>query len=268
MKKLTGFLLILCVSSSIAHAGGVPPFTTPLWRTFIDGLKAEFQADSDSTTFFQVKDASGTVIFTIDTTNGNTFIGDGGDSDYVKIDKQGHMTFIGHAGVPYGSMYLHEGAVNIDISAAGQGTYVKVTGLTAGQYHDVTLNSDAFNVDQIGVYKVTWSLSGDSQGNNKIYEVDLFVNGVEQSDGSAREEFGAIGSLSSFGSSAIIPIYDTTHDIDLRMKEPGGGGGTDFDIFHASFNIFQLAGSSAIAPENVIYAGEDVIYAAEQVVYP
>lgn len=141
---------------------------------------------------------------------------------------------------PYGSLYLHEGAENVDISAVGQGTYVKITGFTTGMTYDLTVNSDAFNVNRPGAYKVSWSVSGDSQGNNKDYEVDIFVDGVEQADGSGRREFGAAASLGSFGSSGFINVTDTSHDIDLRMKEIGAGAGTDFDIFNMSFNILRI----------------------------
>jgi hypothetical protein len=141
---------------------------------------------------------------------------------------------------PYGSLYLHEGAQNIDISTAGQGVYVKITGFTTGKLNRVTINSDAFNVQEIGTYKADWQVSGDSQGNNKDYEVDVFVNGVEQDDGSARRAYGAAGSLGSMSGTAVIDVTSTSHDIDIRMKETGAGAGTDFDIFNMNFNIFRL----------------------------
>jgi hypothetical protein len=68
MKK---FLLALLLCNIACGQGtSVFPYTTPLWRTFLDGTTAEFQADSDSTTFFQVLDADGgTPILNIDSTN-------------------------------------------------------------------------------------------------------------------------------------------------------------------------------------------------------
>ena len=164
-------------------------------------------------------------------------------ANYLSILADGAPVFVGTSGLCYGSLYLHEGADNVDISTAGQGVYVKITGFTSGLTNNVTINSDAFNVGYVGVYKVNWKVSGDSVGNNKIYEVDIFVNGVEQSDGSGRKEFGALGSLGELSGSAIIDITDTAHDIDIRMKEPGAGVGTDFDIYHLNFNIVQIGGT-------------------------
>lgn len=160
------------------------------------------------------------------------------------IDLANDLIFTGAGeGLCYGSLYLHEGAANVDISTAGQGVYVKITGFDAGLMNNVSENSDAFNVGKVGVYKVDWSVSGDSAGNNKIYEIDIFVNGVEQSDGSARKEFGSLGSLGVMSGTAILDITNTGHDIDIRMKEPGAGAGTDFDIFNMSFNIVQIGGT-------------------------
>ena len=141
---------------------------------------------------------------------------------------------------PRGSLYIHEGAQNVDISGAGQGVYVKIAGFTSGLVKNVTINSDAFNVGKIGVYRTFWQISGDSQGNNKDYEIDIFVNSVEQPDGSARREYATLASLGSMSGAGHINITDITHDIDIRMKEIGGDGGTDFDIFNMNFNIERI----------------------------
>lgn len=163
--------------------------------------------------------------------------------NYLSVLSDGDIVFVGTAGLCFGSLYLHEGTANVDISTAGQGVYVKVTGFTTGLLNNVTINSDAFNVGHVGVYKVNWKVCGDSVGNNKTYEIDIFVNDVEQHDGSARREFGASGSLGELNGSAILDITDTAHDIDIRMKEPGVGAGTDFDIYHLNFNVVQIGGT-------------------------
>lgn len=142
----------------------------------------------------------------------------------------------------YGSQYIHEGAVNVDISAVGQGVYVKIITFTAGLTNGVEINSGAFNVNSVGTYKAEWQISGDSAGNNKDYEVDVFINGIEQDDASARRDYGGSGSLGSMSGTGIFQITDTSHDIDIRVKEIGGAGGTDFDIFNMNFNILQIGG--------------------------
>jgi len=167
--------------------------------------------------------------------------GDGG-KNYLLGDGVGNLTYHGTAGVPYGSLYIHEGTVNVDISGAGSGVYVKITTLGAGLMNGVTENSDAFNVGTVGVYKVDWQVSADSQGNNLTYELDIFVNGVEQADGSSRRKFGAAADYGSMSGTSILDITNTGHDIDLRIKEIGGSG-TDIDIFNLNFNIMMVGGT-------------------------
>ena len=163
-----------------------------------------------------------------------------GTGKQIVVTDDGDGTVTLSTPIPYGSLYLHEGAANVDISTAGQGVYVKITGFTTGLTNNVTINSDAFNVGYPGVYKVNYKVSGDSAGINKTYEVDIFVNNVEQHDGSGRKEFGAAGSLGEISGSAILDITSTAHDIDIRLKEPGAGAGSDFDIYHLNFNIIQI----------------------------
>ena len=164
--------------------------------------------------------------------------GDGTNDTVIAPD--GMLSFVGTAGLTFGSMYVHEGAVNVDISAAGADTYVKVTGLTTGHLNNVTINSDAFNVGVIGHYKVDWQMSADSQGNNLTYEADLFVNGVEEPDGSSRRKFGAAADFGSMSGVAVIEVTNVAHDIDLRIK--GVSNSTDIDIFNMNFNIVQIGG--------------------------
>ncbi len=235
---------------------------TPAYEIHIQDAAAPTILLDDTTnncvTFFQAGDTIGRIgtvsnhEFRIQTnssdrigiTNGGvTNIGDAGVANYVSIEADGDTVFVGGAGLCYGSMYLHDAAVNVDISAVGQGTPVKVTGLLAGLTHNVTINADAFNVDYIGVYKVDWQMSGDSQGNNITYDFHIYVNGVEQDGGSGHREFGGVGSLGSISGTGLIDVTDTGHDIDIRITEPGGGAGTDFDIDDLNFNITQIGGT-------------------------
>lgn len=166
----------------------------------------------------------------------------GNDNDHLVADStQASGVKWTSAVIPnYGSMWLHEVDQLVDISGAGQGVYVKVTGWTEGEISGTTFANDAFTTNQIGTYKLDWQVSGDSQGVNKVYEFDIFVNGSEIDDGSARRSFGSVGSQGSMSGTAVFRITDIAHEIDLRVKEPGAGAGTDFNIFAANFNIIRL----------------------------
>ncbi len=177
---------------------------------------------------------------------GGLHVGGASDPGTDNLVVDGDTYWLGDgSGLPYGCLYVHEGAVNVDITGAGgTGIYVKITGLGAGLMNGgVSENSDAFRVTRVGVYKITWQISGDSQGASKDYEVDIFLNGVEQPQGSARKEFGGAAVLGSLSGTAIIDITSTSHDIDLRMKQIPGPAASDFDIFNLNFNIFMLGGT-------------------------
>jgi len=149
------------------------------------------------------------------------------------LDADGNLTSVKKN---YGSQYVKSGAINLDFSTVGQGTFIKVTGLTAGILNNVTINSDAFRVGQVGDYRVFWKIDAAGAGTNKIYEVGIFVNDVEQGDGYGGRKY-ATSDLGSQSGGGLIEVTDTDHDIDLRVMEPGGGGGTDLDITHLNFFI-------------------------------
>ena len=98
-------------------------------------------------------------------------------------------------------------------------------------------------VELLRGFGVTALMSGDSDGINKDYHGDLFLNGVEQADGSARQVWGGAHDLGNMAGSAIIDITDTGHDLDLRIKEDGAGVGTDIVLYHVNFNIVQVGGT-------------------------
>ena len=170
--------------------------------------------------------------------NGISQFGDGGTTNYVEVEADGDMIFHGGAGLCYGSLYAHDASITVDLE---QGNYVKITGLTAGLMHNVSENSDAFNVGSVGVYKVDWSISGDAEGANKDIECEIFVNGVGQADGSARAHWITAGNEQSMSGTALLDITSTGHDIDLRLKNATDN--TNIDLCHVNFNIVQIGGT-------------------------
>ncbi len=162
------------------------------------------------------------------------------DTLYPQVAKAG-LVFVGSGvGLPCASMWIHEDTVAITIDTAN--VYIKIDGWTAGVSNGVLFNADTsgFVVPVVGLYKIDWQISGDPEGNNKNFEVDIHVNGVEQEDGSAKRDFGAAGSLGSLSGTAIIRVTNTSHEIDIRAKNTDDT--TDLDIFNASFNILHVGG--------------------------
>lgn len=164
------------------------------------------------------------------------------DSDAII---KGDLYFVGAAGsLPIGSMYINNPAgVNVDISTAGQGVYVKILGWTTGPLHNTTVVSDALRVAKVGLYEVKWQVSADTGGINRCYEFALYLNGVLQPMGTVSQDFGPIPFKQSFSGFAILDVTDVTHDIDLRVQEPGVAPAADIDIYNAQIVITQVAGT-------------------------
>ncbi|MBW2621282.1 MAG: hypothetical protein JRD68_00120 [Deltaproteobacteria bacterium] len=215
----------------------------PIGSTGVDPVLATL---TGTTNQIEITNAAGSITLLFDSPTYIATAVNIANGNYSEFHEDGGLHFRGMAGLPSGDLYIHEGAQTIDISTPGQGVYVKITGMTTGILNqDVIVTSNAFRTGHIGMYLVSWQISGDSDGNNKDYEVDIFVNGVEQLQGSSRKQFGAAASLGSFSGTGIIEITDVEHDIDIRMKEVGAGVGTDFDIFNMNFNILHISGFTA-----------------------
>jgi len=161
-----------------------------------------------------------------------------GDLSVEDATINGDMSFVSAgSGLPYGSLFLHEGAEVITIAVTD--TYYKVADLGEGLVNNVTTSASAFNVGAVGVYKIDWQLSCSSAGVNKIYEVDVFINGVEQTDGSSARKFSGVGDLGSMSGTCLCAITNVAHDVDIRIKQTDGGT-DDVTIFNANFNIVQI----------------------------
>jgi hypothetical protein len=166
-------------------------------------------------------------------------IGESGTTEALRLTETKDLVFMdAAAGIPYGSMYFHEASQTVDLVL---NTYVKVTGWSSGLTNSVTIATSAFNVDYVGAYKIDWQIAGDTAGSNKIIEANIFINGVEQTDGSSERKFATGGDVGSFSGTAILDVTDISHDIDLRLKNTTDS--TDLDIFDANFNVTMVGGT-------------------------
>ena len=288
MKKLVCFLLLVACSS--AWGGAIPPFTTIQWRHFLDGATAEFQADSDSTTFFQVKDSSGTVIFTIDTTNGNTFIGDGGTTNYAKFDSNGQLTLAGTARVTVDNYITASG---VKAPGSNPAAFIEYGIVGAWEFDDQGV---AGNQEQISgtlklptqmdkteapYFKIGWSANGVSPGNCEWQLEYLYRSPNEDTTAAAQATITVTSTASSTSDGLIIATFSalalpsaTDQAMFYRITRlSAGGNDTIVDTTEIRGMLFthtrnKLGNAWFITAENVVYSGENVIYAGEQVVYP
>jgi hypothetical protein len=151
----------------------------------------------------------------------------------------GKLVLSEESGLPYGSLYAKGASITVDISGAGQGVFVKITGLTTGLLNNVTVSSNAFNVATVGVYKVDWQVSAYS-ATGKVYQFSIFRNTFEQSDGSAqmRIENDTAGQEHIFSGTGLINITNVGQAIDLRVEQVNAGP-SDLTLTNVNFNITQ-----------------------------
>lgn len=170
----------------------------------------------------------------------------GGAANYTQFAVDGDLHFVGTAGLQYGEQYLQEGTQNIDISTAGADTYVQITGLTAGQMHGCSDESDAINIAVIGRYLVNWSCSFSADaGEKERFHFALFNNGAEMSNGSAQvffmKAFGEDGEVQCASGTAILDIVTADHNIDLRVKNISDNN--DITVRDCTITVVQIGGT-------------------------
>ena len=227
-----GLLARSSVAGDIVFFTGTP---TLVERLIIDGATGASSFGSHAISMGALTATTG--VFT-----GVLTTGDGGSTNYAQFSATGSLTFHGTAGMQYGGFWLHEDSVNVDISTAGNGVYVKIEGWNTSHLNGVSVNSDALRVTTPGIYFVFWHISGDSVAVNTDYELDVFVNDVEQDVASVRRQFGPIAALGAMAGIGTIDVTNATHDIDLRMKQVSAGA-DDFDITAGGLNILMIGGT-------------------------
>ena len=173
---------------------------------------------------------------------------DGGN--YLDILSAGGLNFLGTAGLQYGEQYLQEGTQNIDISGAGADTYVQITGLTAGQMHGCSDESDKINIAIIGRYLVNWSCSFSADaGEKERFHFALFSGAggseAELDNGSAQahvmKAFGEDGEVRCVSGTAIVDVTTADHNIYLAVKNIGDNN--DITVRDCTITVVQIGGT-------------------------
>lgn len=203
--------------------------------------------------------------------NGTSKIGDM-TTNYVLIQPDGDMIFVGSAGLPYAQINEEDGSSTLALAA--QDTYYQITAFSAnGESNNATPDhtNDHITVLYDGVYLVSLSVSF-SQTTAVSIEYDFHVrknNGaIDFPNTSMHRDTGGSQVVGVAATSGIIQL-SANDTVELWVERLSGGGvSRTITIVAASLCVTQIGGVDAVSTENVIYAAENVVYAAEQVVYP
>ena len=116
---------------------------------------------------------------TIDITGAPVTIGDGAVSDYVQVDADGVMMFVGAAGMIFGSFYGNELDWENGGPTAGVFTVISDADTVVGELSGVTFQNDQeLLIATAGKYIVTYSLALTVAGAGKHVESAIGLEGV------------------------------------------------------------------------------------------
>lgn len=153
----------------------------------------------------------------------------------------GDLLFEGEgSGLAYGGMYQHETTTTVALT---KDTWVKIDGfVSVGLLNNVSFVSDyALTVDAIGVYKVSWSINGDTVSGNKDLRFAVFCNDVEVEQGSGRTESKGADVHFHVAANLLLDITNTAHQVDMRIMNLTDDA--DMVVHGATFNLIQVGGT-------------------------
>ncbi len=192
--------------------------------------------------------SSDIVVFKIDHL-GNTFLGDGGDTNFAQISATGDLIFVGTAGLPFGECHQTDGAT-FDVTMTTVNVWAEVdaatTNISATDLNLVTFPDDHYLLCTIaGKYLVTYSFTAEIDsvaGGEQHVESGIMVNGSIQTDrGIGHEQYAAINKQRNLQGHAIIDV-PTNGQISLALKNTTSSEKV-LTIDHLNITVTQFGGT-------------------------
>lgn len=168
-------------------------------------------------------------------------IGDGGTTNYVEFSAAGDQTFVGSAGVAYGSTYGNE--IDWSQASATENTWYDISDadMADGQLNNVTHDGNGqLTVTEPGRYEVLWSASVEADAINQHLEVAIAVNGTEASDGRNHiETFGTSRQQAASGVAILNLADNATVGVSIRTTDAGT---PTLSVDHLNITLRQVGG--------------------------
>ncbi len=180
---------------------------------------------------------------------GDSKVGDD-DTNYTTIGTTGDVTFVGGAGLAYGSMYT-----NINIAMAiGTATWVEVDAAqpwTTGKVHNCSFVDPKITVTDAGTYFITYDLTILSSLNNKHIETGIMIdsdptdgpahgNPGVQNEGRTHTELVASTNEMTVSGRATIQLA-ASRTVSLAVRNVDAGDPT-VTVSHGNLVVTQIAG--------------------------
>lgn len=175
--------------------------------------------------------------------SGVTALDIGSLTNYVEVSTTGDLTFIGSAGLPFGSCSVYH--VNW-VQAAAQNTWYNVSdaAFIDGLLNNVTHDGNGkLTVLKAGIYKVDVSLDWECNAANKHIEVGFEVNasGAAQTEGIVCNETKFADEEHTTGTTALLDLpVNATVELCVRTIDAGN---PNIKVDCVSFNLIQVGGT-------------------------
>lgn len=166
------------------------------------------------------------------------------NTNYVEIETDGDVNFVGGAGLPFGNLNLDEGSLTVSIGA--QSTYTEVNdvaspSLTVGNLHNITFSDHYLDVGAYqGFYLVTWSMSVQTTNASDELSGTIMVDGTADLSATNHATMPAANKEVSLSGNTIV---DLTTNKQVSLAVSNHTAIRDIIISHVNLSIVQLGGT-------------------------
>lgn len=166
----------------------------------------------------------------------------GGAVNYAGFATDGDLTFVGTAGLQFGSCYGME--IGWTQAAAVQNTWYDISDadMVTGQLHGVTHDGNGqLTAVVAGMYLADWSGAFEADAANVHVLVTFSVNGTEINAGMNHFETVAVNREASCAGNAILDLAaNDTVNISIRTTDAGA---PDLSVDHLMLRLVQIGGT-------------------------
>lgn len=145
------------------------------------------------------------------------------------------------SGIPYGSMYNHDGGTTVNIIALSTPTQVP-SGFLQGEVNLATFgNAREITVTKAGQYKTPWQISFTTATANQEIEGGVMVDGVADLTITAHRRIGTATDTGSMGATGILDL-DAGAVVSLWVMNESSST-VDVNIEHANLALVMVGGT-------------------------
>jgi hypothetical protein len=172
---------------------------------------------------------------------------DGGATNYMQIESNGSVVFVGTAGLAFAEIYAHDAADTLAIAASGVANKVQITTFdTNGESNNMTPDhtNDHITVDKPGMYLCTVSLSAlSAAGAGYELGVSLWKNNGDTQFDNVHAHRDLAGGGGDTGSITLSGIVDLAASDTMEIWVWNETNTTDVVIEDITLSLVQIGGT-------------------------